>query len=233
MAVLLAAILGGAAEAACRQALALGLDVSGSVDATEYRLQLDGLAGALLHPDVRGAFLAAPGVPVRLMVYEWAGSSRMRTVLGWTEIATGDDLENIAAQLRATQRVPQNPATALGGAMVFGATALRSQPDCWRRTLDISGDGKSNTGPEPRGVRESLARAGITINGLVIGADAPVTGDQRQMEIAELSAYYRADVILGPDAFVEVALGFQDFEAAMARKLLRELQVRAVSQLRP
>ena len=33
---------------ACRLALALGLDVSGSVDASEYRLQLNGLSTALL-----------------------------------------------------------------------------------------------------------------------------------------------------------------------------------------
>ena len=47
----------------CRQALALGLDVSGSVDALEYRLQLDGVAGALLDPEVIGAFLAFPDAP--------------------------------------------------------------------------------------------------------------------------------------------------------------------------
>lgn len=35
-----------AAQANCRLALALGLDVSGSVDSREYRLQLDGLANA-------------------------------------------------------------------------------------------------------------------------------------------------------------------------------------------
>ena len=45
---------------ACRLALSLGLDVSSSVDAREYRLQTEGLAAALIAPEVRGAFLAAP-----------------------------------------------------------------------------------------------------------------------------------------------------------------------------
>lgn len=45
-------------------------------------------------------------------------------------------------------------------------------------------------------------------------------------------AYYRAYVIRGDSAFVEAAQGFEDFEAAMIRKLLRELQVVAVSEVR-
>ena len=63
-------LLAAPADAACRQALALGLDVSSSVDDTEYRLQLDGLAAALLKPEVRAAFLALPDAPVRLYVFE-------------------------------------------------------------------------------------------------------------------------------------------------------------------
>jgi hypothetical protein len=70
----------------------------------------------------------------------------------------------------------------------------------------------------------------ITINGLVIGADAPDIGDVRQVEIGELSAYFRAYVIHGPDAFVETAIGFQDYQNAMTRKLLRELDGLVFSQ---
>ena len=52
-------------------ALALGLDVSQSVDAVEYRLQLDGLANALEDAEVQSAIFAYAPVTVRLMVYEW------------------------------------------------------------------------------------------------------------------------------------------------------------------
>ena len=61
------------AQAACRLALSLGLDVSGSVDETEYGLQMHGLAAALLNPQVQDALLAFPGAPVRLHVFKWAG----------------------------------------------------------------------------------------------------------------------------------------------------------------
>nr|WP_324170010.1 DUF1194 domain-containing protein [Ruegeria sp. NA] len=50
--------------------------------------------------------------------------------------------------------------------------------------------------------------------------------------MGELSAYYSAWVILGPNAFVEVALGFEAYEEAMTRKLLRELDSLVLSDAR-
>ena len=60
---LLLSLWAGAAQADCRQALALGLDVSGSVDAQDYALQMQGLAAALEHPQVRAALLSRPALP--------------------------------------------------------------------------------------------------------------------------------------------------------------------------
>ena len=70
---LVAGLGASAAPAECRQALALGLDVSGSVDAGEYALQLGGLAAALESADVRAALLDIPELPVHLTVFEWSG----------------------------------------------------------------------------------------------------------------------------------------------------------------
>ena len=55
----------------CRLALVLALDVSASVDSHEDRLQREGLARALVAPEVVRAFLA--GAPVALYVFEWSG----------------------------------------------------------------------------------------------------------------------------------------------------------------
>ncbi len=219
MALALFALWGAGAEAGCRQALALGLDVSGSVDAREYRLQLDGLAGALEDPEVVAAFLAMPEVPVALAVFEWSGPGAQRLVVPWQSVVGPADVAEIAARLRGTARMPMERSTAIGAAKGFGAALLGQQAGCWRRVLDLSGDGLSNTGPRPQDVRPG----GITINGLVIGASEDADG------IGALASYYRAYVIAGPEAFVETALGFEAFEAAMVRKLKRELQVLAVS----
>lgn len=218
------------AMADCRQALALGLDVSGSVDAREYRLQLGGLAQAFNDAQVRQKLMAMPQAPVRVMVYEWSGPEDQVVVVPWSTIDTPGALDSLIETLRQTTRRDATPGTALGHAMQQGAAYLDQQPDCWKRTLDLSGDGKSNLGPHPHVVRDTLEATGITINGLVIGVDDPSIGDIRQSEIGGLSAYYRAEVILGPDAFVQTAIGFADYAYAMRLKLLRELDGLVVSQ---
>ena len=228
-ALFLCAVMGfaGAAQAQspsqCRQALALGLDVSGSVDAREYRLQIDGVAVALSDPEVRDKLFAMPSAPVRLMVYEWSGPSDQAIVVPWTQIDSVAALDVVIETLRQTRRRDATPGTALGVAMSQGAYHLSQQSGCWKQTLDISGDGESNLGPRPRDVKPSLQGKNITINALVIGADDPNIGDIRQSEIGELASYFRAEVIVGPDAFVLTAIGFSDYARAMRDKLLREL----------
>lgn len=219
-----------AQSAHCRQALALGLDVSGSVSAAEYRLQLDGLAAALTHPDVRQALLSVPDLPVRLLVYEWSGPEDQHILIDWIEIGDDGTLATIASRLRATTRTPANPTTALGTTMLFGAGLLNKQRSCWRLTLDISGDGRTNTGPRPQDVNKDPVLDGITINALVIGSDHP-DGGVPVDEIEALRLYFELKVIRGPDAFTEVALGFADYEDAMVRKLLRETEGLAIGQL--
>ena len=212
------------AMADCRQALALGLDVSGSVDLQEYRLQLDGLITALNDPEIVNRFLAMPQAPVTLMVYEWSGSNDQMVLVPWTPVRDLETLRDISASLAAAERRAASPGTALGRAMNYGAAALDTQAHCWKLTLDISGDGHSNFGAQPRDVKEDIGARGITINGLVIGADSPVGADRRQSDIAQLSAYFQTEVIVGTDAFVQTAIGFEDYADAMTRKLKRELE---------
>lgn len=221
------------AYGACRQALALGLDVSGSVDMWEYRLQLDGVAAALLDAEVRQAFLLYPEAPVRLMIFEWSAQGHHRVVSGWQEMKGPDDLQAVAGVLRATKAVPvNNPSTAIGAAMMFGATELQTQADCWRLTLDISGDGPSNVGRHPRLI-EPHETGPVIVNGLVIGPDGPSNTTKNRHNVKSLMGYYQSYVIRGPGAFVEAALDYEDFAEAMRRKLIRELQPAAVSAPRP
>ena len=64
--------------------------------------------------------------------------------------------------------------------------------------------------------------------------ETAVTGDE---SIAGASpdpvAYYEANVIRGPGAFVEVAAGYDNYAVAMKRKLLREIGNRLVSRVEP
>ncbi|MGV6847023.1 MAG: DUF1194 domain-containing protein [Marinibacterium sp.] len=231
LAAVLALMAAASATAACRQALVLALDVSGSVNAREYRLQLDGLAAALDDPRVRAAILAMPQAPVDLTIFEWSAQDYHRRLLPWTTLSDAAALDSVIVRLRATRRQAAPPGTALGTAILTGTALAGERPGCWKQTVDISGDGKHNNGPHPRSFNPVAQR--VTVNALVIGVGAPRIGDRRQEEIADLAAYFRAYVIRGPGAFVETALGFENFEAAMVRKLLRELEGLTLSQWTP
>ena len=220
------------ADTDCRQALALGLDVSGSVDEVEYRLQLDGLASALTDRQVQAAFLAMPEAPVRLMVFEWSGHFEQRELIGWVEPTSAEQLNAIAARLRTTASAHINdPSTAIGAAMLYGAEALAGQSECWRKTLDISGDGPANVGQHPGEIPDEQL-GDIIINGLVIGPWGRSNVTKNLSNAVSLESYYRKFVLRGTGAFAEVALDYADFREAMRRKLLREIESPALSQLR-
>lgn len=212
-----------AAGAVCRQALLLALDVSGSVDSVEYRLQTEGLAHALNRPAVRAALLDAPETPVALAIFEWSSAAHQREIMDWAELRTAADLDAVVTRLVTWPRVPAPETTGLGAALQAADATFARAPRCWRRTLDISGDGKNNDWPLPEDVFAAGALADVTINALVIGSDGPGDEDRRAVQIGELSAYFHAEIIRGPDAFVETALGYDDYARAMERKLLREL----------
>lgn len=116
--------------------------------------------------------------------------------------------------------------TSISGAMDHAAGMLATAPACARQVIDISGDGENNDGTPPAERRRQDDLVGVTINGLVIAGNGTVADGLR------LRDYYERHVIAGPDAFVEVAQNFSDFEAAMVRKLLRELETIAVGELR-
>lgn len=217
------AAAGAARAEGCRLALALALDVSSSVDAREYRLQTEGLAAALVAPEVAEAFLASPGEPVRLLVYEWSGWHQQVVRQDWVTIAGIEDLVAVAGRLAVQARSFEQYPTALGMGLLFGAQQLAGQADCAERKLDVAGDGSNNDGAAPDVVRRGAAGlfAGITINGLVIGSETRV-----------LDRYYREYVVQGPGAFVELANDYAGFEEAMRRKLLRELGVIQMSEVR-
>ena len=223
-----------AAQSPCRQALVMALDVSSSVDEREYALQMQGLAGALSDPEVAALLLANPAAPVALAIFEWSDRFNQRLILDWTFLRSQDDLARIAARLAAQARPATISPTAIGHALAFAGQMLESGPDCWRRTVDISGDGKNNTGFRPSLARQAPIFERTTVNALVIGSDEMLPSDRiLEDDIARLSAYFRAEVIHGPDAFIETAIGFQDFQAAMKRKLLRELDMVVAGISRP
>lgn len=189
----------------------LALDVSSSVNPAEFALQTRGLASALRDPAVRRSIIAAGGI--QAMALEWSGRDQQVDIAPWSLLAGGADISRFADRIETHQRVHTEFPTALGYALGHAAIRLRTAPlSCARAVIDVSGDGVNNEGFEPLLAYQNFDFANVTVNGLVIrGADPdPV-------------AYYQTEVIHGPGAFVEIATDFGDYETAMKRKLLREI----------
>ena len=197
------------AAPACDMALLLAVDVSGSVDPDEYRIQIDGLAAALRDGSVSEALVRAEA---QVSLVQWTGSTRQDTSIPWRQILTPEDAEALAAEIEVATRPWRSFSTAIGEALDHGLIALLQVPECKRKVIDVSGDGPSNEGIAPDVMRADLLRAGITVNALVID-----TGEE------DLTGYFRNNVIVGADAFVVTANGFEEYPEKIRRKLLREI----------
>lgn len=206
----------------CRQALTLGLDASLSVDPHEFKLQREGLAGALRDPEVIDAVIGSSNSHIMFAVFDWSGPYDQRNIIDWVAMDTRETLFRVANQIEQAEQLARIGKTGLGAAMVYAQEMLASQAQCASLTLDISGDGENNSGVAPEDVRDRLNIAGITVNGLVIEQGGNFAG-REDATAASLTRYYRRNVIAGPLAFTETIYGFDDYQEAMKRKLLREL----------
>lgn len=213
-----------AAEAYCRQALVLALDVSGSVSSLEYQQQISGLAAALRDPEVEQLILAGPG-HVSVMAFEWSSENHQSLIADWTTLRSGGDVESFAARVAAHRKIRAGLKTALGRALEFSAAKLRQQADCLRHTIDVSADGKNNIGPQPSDIYQRSSFQEITVNALVVDISQADKGDviDRFAAKKKLRAYYETRVIRGPGAFAMIAKGYADYAHAMREKLIREL----------
>lgn len=210
---------------ACRLALVLAIDVSNSVDEAEDQLQRQGLASALLAPDVQNAFFVTDD-PVALLVYEWSGRYHQKVLVEWRDITREQDLQDVSRSIANSTRGQRDFPTAMGYALGYAATRLRERPDCFARTVDIAGDGKNNDGFGPAEAYNAFAFENVTVNGLVVDASILETRD-------DLVTFFQDEVIRGPASFIEIADGFADYEDTMRRKLIRELLSQMIGDAAP
>ncbi len=194
---------------ACDLALVLAVDVSGSVDPKEYRLQMDGLARALRDPLISEALVQARA---EVALVQWSGTSRQVVSVPWTSIPDFAALEAFTQAVEDTSRKWRNYSTAIGELLGYVLPMFDAVPSCQRRVVDVSGDGPSNEGINPETLRSRLTAAGVTVNAIAIEASEE-----------DLAAYFFEHVIHGPGAFVVYAARFEDYPEQIRKKLLREV----------
>lgn len=205
----------------CQTALVLALDASRSVDQRESTLQREGLAAALVSPDVVAAITPYEGIGIAAMAFEWSNPTDQLVIAPWRVLDSEAAISAFAAELIAAPEIERRWQTGIGPAMRFAAQAFETAPvPCRRLVIDVSGDGPGNAGIPPEQYRARGDFDGLEINGLVIRHP---DNDQAQAPDKDPLIYYQRSVIQGPGAFIIEAASFDDYPEAIKRKLLREL----------
>ena len=223
---LLASVCGAAAMlmAAPASAVPVGLelvlliDVSGSVDSTEYALQKGGYVSAFQSAAVQNAIINSVGGAIAVTYVEWSGAAQQAQKVGWTLINSAASANSFAALISGLTQSYKG-STAIQNAMHYGAGlfgtetggAISNGFESGRQVMDVSGDGICNDGDctVANGRNYALGLGVDTINGLAIG-------DQ------SITDYYNNSVKGGGGFVIDVA-SFSDFGAAIEKKLIKEI----------
>ena len=117
-------------------------------------------------------------------------------------------------------RLTAEGATSISSMIEYGLGLLEANSlSGARRVIDISADGRNNSGQRIREVTPLVTLLGATVNGLAILNEVPT-----------LHFYFEQQVIAGPGAFVIEANDYDSYAAAILRKLVREIGDPAISQ---
>ncbi len=206
-----------AAPAGVRTAVALelvlALDISASVDSDEFALQLNGIAAAFRDPGIIAAIeKSAPG-GIAVAIIEWSEPQSTKVVVPFQQLVDARTSRAFGFLASRVGRVANSSYTSIGAGISAALELMASNEFVApRRVIDVSGDGRNNRSPYPDEVRPRVIAAGVTINGLAIETDDDT-----------LTQYYRREVIVGADAFVERARSYNDYAEHIRRKLLREI----------
>jgi hypothetical protein len=193
-------------------ALVLAIDCSFSVDANEFRLQMEGLGKAFLEPDVKTAIKNGPNGQIAVAAIQWSDENNQMVIVPWRILASDKDVDDLGTLLARMPRRLAEGGTSISMAIQYSARLLSEAPATGRRVIDISSDGRNNIGPPVNTMRDRIVAQGITINALTILNEWPT-----------LDTYFERYVIGGQGAFVIPANDYVAYSKAIYRKLLREI----------
>ena len=192
--------------------LSLLVDVSGSVNASEFNLQKQGYANAFNNVNIWNAIDQGAFSRIAVNLVYWSGANQQTEVVGWTLIDSQTAANTFANAISGTTR-HFNGATAIQSALQWGTGRFVNNGfEGTRSVIDVSGDGVRNSGLNGTVGRDYALSHGIdTINGIVIGGGNSVFG------------YYNSNVVGGTNAFSMQVNSFGQFGEAIDRKLIREI----------
>lgn len=212
-------------------AVVLVTDVSRSINDSEFRLEKEGYVAAFTSPSVLNAIKGGPLGAIAVAYVEFAGSVEVRTVLDWAVIRDKPSAQAFADRLAAAPRSFSGRTAISAGIDRAMQLLAESGVTSTRHVIDVCGDGTNNAGREITEARDDAVKAGVTINGLAIINEHPVSWTYAHVQPpGGLPHYYRENVTGGPGSFVLEVHDFRSFGEAMTRKLIAEIASRALSR---
>ncbi len=209
---------GAVAHAEVDLALVLAIDCSYSVNAEEYRLQMQGLGLAFMNPHVWEAIARGPKKQIALAAFLWSQDGAQLLIIPWRKIVTKNDAFSIGKHLVNTARDISPAGTSISSALLYAQSLLAKAPKALRQVVDVSCDGTNNSGPSTQLVRDQLSANGITINALAI-----------VNEVTDLAEYLKSEVTSGEGSFVLKANSYKVYAAAILKKLIKEIEGPGIS----
>ncbi len=204
--------------------LVLAVDVSRSVDAEEQEMQMRGYAAAFRDPRLAEAMMRGPIGAVAVTLFTWSDWNIQEHLVPWMRLDSPATCERFAQAVDAAPR-RTHLYTSISGAIDFAARLFGQGFEGTRQVVDISGDGINNSGRDIGQARQEALDQGIILNGLAVLDRTPPPIGLGQMQ--PLDEYFQERVIGGPGAFLMVAEGFESFEQAVRRKVIREVALDA------
>ena len=190
--------------------LMLLVDVSGSVDDGEYLLQRTGYVNAFNDAGVQAQIASITG-GVAVMYAEWSGTAQQEVEVGWTLLTDAASASAFAAAI-ATSTQNFEGQTAPGSAINWGVPLFNGNGyEGARRVIDISGDGRENTGANTLAAATAAQALGITVNGLAILGESG------------LQTWYQNNIVTPGGGTLWVASSFDTFEVAVRDKIGTEI----------
>ena len=205
--------------------LVLAVDVSRSVDAFEQELQFSGYAKAFRDPRLTESIARGDIGAIAVSFFTWSDWDVQNLLVPWTRIDGPATAARFADALDAAPR-ETFLYTSISSALDYATRLFGQGFEGTRQVVDISGDGVNNSGRPLAKARAEALERGIIVNGLAVLDRSPAPAQYTSLQ-PPLDEYYRDEVIGGPGSFLMVAEGFEAFEGAVRRKIIREIALNA------
>ena len=198
--------------------------MSRSIDDLEFDLQKQGYSAAFQNPRVLAAIHGGPIGSIAVAYVEFAGVHEVRTVMEWHVIRDAASARAMTDEIAAAPRSFYGR-TSISAGIDLAMQLLKDAPfEAGRKVIDVAGDGTNNSGRDATAARDDALNAGVTINGLAIINDHPISYTYAHVAPpGGLAEWYRQNVTGGPGSFVMEVHDFPAFGEAMARKLISEI----------